>query len=145
MSVGPLVVPFGDVVGVAAFGRRPTTSTAAVSGDHGPVLVGGEGAGGPAEPERHAGVVEDEFLDVGVAGDAAGGVGRDAGAVGEVAFPDLVAAQGRGVGEDEHVGEVRAGGFAGEVGAGDLDERVGALLGGGAGVVGAVEFVVGAL
>ena len=94
--------------------------------------------------ERHAGFVDDELLDVGVAGDAAGGVGRDAGAVGEAAFPDLVAAQGGGVGEDEHVGEVRAGGFAGEVGAGDLDQRVGALLGRAAGVAGAVAVVVGA-
>ena len=84
-------------------------------------------------------------LDVGVAGDTAGGVGRDAGAVGEVTFPDVVAAQGGGVGEHEHVGEVRADGFGGEVGAGDLDERVGALLGRGAGITGAVEFVVGAL
>ena len=47
------------------------------------------------------------------------------------------------VGEDEHGGG-SASGFAGEVGAGDLDQRVGALLRRGAGIVGGGEFVVGA-
>ena len=58
----------------------------------------------------------------------------------------MVAGQGCGVGEDEHVGEVRARRFAGgEVGAGDLHECVGALLGRGTRIVGAVELFVGAL
>src|SRR5262249_18275725 len=48
---GSFVVPLVHVVGVAAFGRRPATSTAAVSRHHGAELVGREGAGGTAERE----------------------------------------------------------------------------------------------
>jgi hypothetical protein len=100
---GAAVLPGLEVVGVAPGGGRGAVRplAGAGAGEHGAALGGGGEPAGPADVEGLAGATEHDGDQVGLAGEAASSVGRQRGAVGELAVATFVQAVGEGVGIEE--------------------------------------------
>ena len=135
------------MVGLAVFGAGVAAGHAAAAvADHDrPVLIGRERPRRAAHVEGDALAVEHDPLDERIAREAAHGLGVELVAAERLAAADGFTGEGRVVDRDHEVRAVRAAVLVVEVVLEDVDDRVGALLGRRAGVVGPVVAFVAAV